>query len=66
LKLVNHLDSDILKPGTKLVITPVEGFVIQNTAGNMTVEQFANKHFMDVNDLRELNDYTSNLDIIKN
>ena len=66
LKLVNHIDTDTLKAGTKLVITPVEGFVIQNTAGNMTVEQFANKHFMDVNDLRELNDYSSNLDIIKN
>lgn len=66
LKLVNNLSSDTLKVGTKLVITPVEWFVIQNTAGDMTVEQFARKHLMDVNDLRELNDYSSNLDVIKN
>ncbi|MBP7007553.1 hypothetical protein KBB05_02250 [Patescibacteria group bacterium] len=30
------------------------------------MEQFARKHLMDVDDLRELNDYSSNLDIIKN
>ncbi len=66
LKLVNNLTSDYLKVGTKLVITPVEGFVIQNTAGDMTVEQFAKKHLMSVEDLRELNDYSSNLDIIAN
>lgn len=32
----------------------------------MTVEQFAGKHRLDLQDLRELNDYSSNLDTIKN
>lgn len=67
LLLVNDLNTNApLKVGTKLLITPVEWFVIQNTAGDMSVEQFARKHLMDVDDLRELNDYSSNLDIIKN
>lgn len=66
LKLVNKLESDTLKIGSKLIITPVEWFVIQNTAGDMTVEQFAVKHRLDLQDFRELNDYSSNLDMIKN
>lgn len=65
LKTVNGIDGDKLKPGQKLVITPVEGFVVENTLWDVSIAQYAANFGLDLADLKELNDYVSDQDIVK-
>lgn len=65
LKAVNELVNDTLKPWQKLIITPVEWFVIENTLGNLTISQYAAHFGLDLADLKELNDIISDQDIVK-
>lgn len=65
LKLVNNIDWDTLKPWQKLVITPVEWFVVENALWDVTISQYAANFGLDLADLKELNDYVSDQDIIK-
>lgn len=66
LKLVNGLTSDRLKVGSKLIITPVEWFVAENKLGDVTIAQYAAQYGLDRNDLKELNDYSADTDIVRN
>lgn len=65
LKLVNEIEWDKLKPGQKLIITPVEWFVVDNNLGDISIAQYAAHFGLDLADLKELNDYTSDQDIVK-
>lgn len=65
LKAVNEIEWDKLKPGQKLIITPVEWFVVENSLGDVTIAQYASHFGLDLSDLKELNDYVSDQDIVK-
>lgn len=65
IRSVNKLSSDVLNAWQEIVITPVEGFVIENKLGDVSIANFAKHYGLDTKDLKELNDIVSDVEIIK-
>lgn len=65
IRSVNKLDTDTLKAWQEIVITPVEGFVVENNLWSTNIVNYAKHYWLDSKDLKELNDIVSDTEIIK-
>lgn len=65
IRSVNKLNSDILEAWQEIVITPVEGFVVENNLWDVDIVKYAKHYGLDAKDLKELNDIVSDNEVIK-
>lgn len=65
IRSANKLNSDILEAWQEIVITPVEGFVVENNLWDVNIVAYAKHYWLDSKDLKELNDIISDNEIIK-
>lgn len=66
LRKVNKLaENAVLKPGTKLTITAVEWIVVTNQLGKVTVKEYASHYGLDLEDLKQVNNYDSDLTVLE-